>query len=256
MEKPQTEINSTTASPTYTPFRSAFASLSMHKGDCLRVLSFPPAAISAVQLAVRQTWPNGIQSEQPYAGTHEFKLRGWPWSSNLADDAMHAQRCMTRVLEALAGLGWVLVLSTDVSRNKMDNDTLLFRLQQRPLTGMSWTSMAFVKGDRLRLVDAPEELVRATLGGLAGRVQSHGPFGIPGVYEVKLTGYPWRAGGEETMEVRRVLLVLLEALERCGFTIYASVEQNATANKHASETDTWHCCRQADWVAGMPVFHV
>lgn len=68
------------------------------------------------------------------------------------------------------------------------------------------------------------------------RVQSHSPHSR-GVYELKLYGSPWWANGSETMEVRALLLVLLEVLEIEGWTVYASVDQKNGTEKR-TETDT------------------
>jgi len=76
---------------------------------------------------------------------------------------------------------------------------------------------------------------------------------LPGVYKFKLHGSPWRAFGEETMDTRRLLLVLLEVLEEFGFTVYGSIDQKIGVE--GRDLDTWHCCRSKAWQRGMPVFH-
>jgi hypothetical protein len=72
------------------------------------------------------------------------------------------------------------------------------------------------------------------------KVQSHSQYSR-GVYEVKLYGSPWWATGTETMEVRSLLLVLLEVLEIEGWTVYASVDQKKGTEKR-TETDTVSPC--------------
>jgi hypothetical protein len=72
------------------------------------------------------------------------------------------------------------------------------------------------------------------------KVQSHSQHSR-GVYEIKLYGSPWWATGTETMEVRSLLLVLLEVLEIEGWTVYASVDQKNGTEKR-TETDTVSPC--------------
>jgi hypothetical protein len=68
-------------------------------------------------------------------------------------------------------------------------------------------------------------------------VQDH-QLHSPGVYEIKLAGWPWHAAGERTMLVRELCLHLLEALESEGWTVYASVAQKTGGRDKEAVTDT------------------
>jgi len=254
MEKMQQAPMGNSYPPT-SQFRTVFASLSLHMSDRVRLLGFPNAVIDQIRQIIPQSWPKGIQAERPYEASHEFKLYGNPWSGQ-GSDGVHARRFMYRVFETLANMGWVLLLSTDISKRVTDKDTLLFRLQQPSPAPCDWMCISFSRSDRIRFIDAPPELVQSMIQALAQRIQSHGPHKESGVYELKLHGYPWRATGKETMETRRLLLTLLEVLEGSGESVYASIDQKQNlSNNESSETDTWHCCRAKNWMPGMPVFH-
>jgi len=82
----------------------------------------------------------------------------------------------------------------------------------------------------------------------------HGQLEERGIYELKFAGCPWRASGGETMDVRKILMVLMELLEAHGFTVYASIDQKVSTGE-ISETDTWHVCRTIGWNPSMPVYH-
>lgn len=166
------------------PFSTPFASLSMHMSDRLRTLQFPASAIQIIQRTITRNWSSGIQAERDYYGSHEFKLRGNPWNGH-QDESVHARRLMTRLLEALYNTGWVLAINTDISKKQLDKDTLIFRLQDPVPVACQWMCVSFSKQDRLRFIDAPQELVRDMITLLAPETQQHNPFRLSNVYEFK-----------------------------------------------------------------------
>lgn len=60
---------------------------------------------------------------------------------------------MCAVLAALHTLGWVVTLSTDISKNEYDKDTILFRHQEPAPAECDWGCIAFSKKDRLRFLN-------------------------------------------------------------------------------------------------------
>lgn len=237
--------------PAYAPFQSTFTSVSMHKSDRIRLLNFPTDITDTIRQAIVTSWPRGVQSERPYGGSHEFHLRGYPWASS-GNDAIHARRLVRTILEDLAKRGWMLSLSTDVSRKSTDKDTLVFRHQNPAPQPMTWMCVTFSLFNELRSIDAPPDLVTDGVQALAPHVESHKTKDQPGVYQLTLRGHPWSADGTATMEARQILLSLLQVLELHGFTVYASIDQKAA---ETGSTDTWYVCRQVSWIRGMPVFH-
>lgn len=180
-------------------------------------------------------------------------MYGHPWRG-WGDEAIDATRLICAILETLHGQGWVLMLNTDISNKNSDKDTLLFRHQVPSPAECDWCCIMFSKMNRIQFVDASPEVHTSLITKLGpSRVQSHSPHSR-GVYVLKLNGSPWCANGTETMEVRALLLVLLEVLEIEGWTVYASVDQK-NGSKNFSETDTWHCCRPKGWARGAPVYH-
>ena len=179
-------------------------------------------------------------------------------------EAVTSRQLMNRFLAALFAQGWVLNLSTDASKSVSDADTLLFRFQNPVPAPCEWMAISFSNSDNIRFmrdVQQHDGVVDAFINLLADKVQRHNPHEkVPGCYEIKLRGNPWRASGGETMYARLLLLQLLQTLEQHGWTVYASVDQKyqsgGSNNSSASgDTDTWHCCRQTEWKPGMPVYH-
>lgn len=242
--------------PAKPAFRTAFASLSLHMWDRMRLLNFPPHIVDLVRDIIRRTWPGGVQDQRPYAGSFEFKLTGYPWRGH-SEEGMHARRLVRTILAELFAQGWVLAFSTDVSKKQNDIDTMLFRYQDPAPAPCEWMSISFSRSDRLRLIDAPQDMIANVVQLLQSATQKQEPFYMPGIFELKLWGNPWWATGEETMDARRLLLQLVQCLEEHGFTVYASIDQKSGAggDNGGRETDTWHCCRRIGWVPGEPVFH-
>ena len=237
-------------------FQTKFASLSLHQNDKLRLLDFPDEAAEVIKLAISTGWPHGLQEHRTVHNSLELKLKGHPWLG-LGTDSMHARRLMRQIFHHLFDAGWILSLSTDVSKKTRDKDTLIFRYQSPPPKPRDWICVAFSKKDRLRLMDAPIEVTNAVHEQIRDQIQEIVAHPLPGVWEAKLKGWPWSPlrDGEDVMNTRRLLLRLFAILENHGFTVYASIDQKADIDSERSETDTWHCCRLKDWERGAPVYH-
>lgn len=221
--------------------------------DRLRLLSLPQEVTDAIRTSIKQTWPRGIQEERDYYGSREFKMNGNPWHPH-GDDAIHARRLTRGIMATLYSFGWILYIATDLSRNMGDKDSLFFRHQHPVPAPCEWFSCTFSKGDRLRLIDAPENLTNDIINELRSLTQSHQPYTVKGTYEIKFNGYPFAASGGKTMVSRTMAISLFEVLERNGFAIYASIDQKY-GGEHGTETDTWHMSRPAGWTPGAPVYH-
>ncbi|RFU27359.1 hypothetical protein B7463_g8987, partial [Scytalidium lignicola] len=258
LEKPEkgAEIPSSSSAPPYTPFRTSFASISLHRSDCLRLLQFPQEDIAGLRNVIKTSWYRGIQAEQMYAMSHEFKLSGNPWSGQ-GRDSIPARIMMRSVFAYLYSVGWILHGSTDVSQKQFDKDTLLFRKQQSPPPPADWISISFSELDRLRLIGADATLIAAfkTMLTSMNLFQDEAwKDKAKNAFEFKIRGFPWLATGEETMRTRLLVLKMLETLEENGWSLYASIDQNEGSDS-SSEADSWFCVRENGWVQGNAVFH-
>lgn len=251
---PAYAASSSSLAPVPVPaFQTRFASLSLHMEDRLRFLRFPEPILSACRGTVLSTWPHGIQEERPYANSHEMKLKGYPWRGS-GKDAAQARRLMKGLLATLHANGWIMTLNTDVSKTETDKDTLLFRNQSPPPAPHEWCSIAFSRQSRLRFIDCPPSLYQSLPSRVGnGWFKGQSEY-APGIWEFDIHGSPWSASGKTTMQVRELLMVLVEMLEEEGWSVYASIDQKSTPAQGASETDTWHCCKLKSWEKGMPVY--
>jgi hypothetical protein len=244
------------SSPSYSAFRTSFASLSLHQGDRIRMLQFPDSDVLALKEIIKKHWAKGLQNERKYGQSHEYKLHGYPWHGQ-GSDAITSRVLMREIIAHLFSEGWILHASTDISKSASDTDTLLFRKQQTPPPESQWISISYNMSDRLRLIGASEDLiqdVRELLQSMRLLQTENWKDQRLNAREYKLHGYPWIPSGEATMTTRMILLNLLEVLEKKGWSLYASIDQS-TAGKNSSETDSWYCVRDKAWVEGSTVFH-
>ena len=130
----------------------------------------------------------------------------------------------------------------------------MLRYQQPSPPPCIWMSISFAQPDRLEIIDAPNDFGLTLADALGPKVDScrvKGP-----VFEMKLKGYPWRAGGTDTVQARFTLLTILDCLDQQGFALYSPINQNNVRWKEGEgEPDTWYCNRLADWKPGAPVYH-
>eukprot|EP00112_Aurelia_sp_Birch-Aquarium-sp1_P017316 Seg4.2 transcript_id=Seg4.2/GoldUCD/mRNA.D3Y31 product="hypothetical protein" protein_id=Seg4.2/GoldUCD/D3Y31 len=90
--------------------------LSLNWTDKIRVINAPPNVTQAVVSEIRRLWLFGIAKEGPYGASMEVKLNGSPWSYGFSGhDGTHGRVLLVHLIRLLAGMGWFLILSADVS---------------------------------------------------------------------------------------------------------------------------------------------
>ncbi|RDW70002.1 hypothetical protein BP5796_08399 [Coleophoma crateriformis] len=266
MPAPPPYSSSATTSSSDSPAASptTFVALSLHATDKLRLLQFPKAEVPAFRTVIQTYWHRGIQREQPYGGSLEFKLHGHPWVGQ-GSDAIPSRVLMANLIQHLYNSGWRLVVATDCSKKSSDTDSLLFRRNDarstlpgagfvEPREEVDVLAVSFNQSDRLRLVGADESLIQSfrTMLKSMQKLQAESWKDRKwNAYEFKLHGYSWSTGGVETMTTRLLLLRCLETLESHGWCLYASLDQNT--GSEGSDLDAWYCIRRKNWVPGMEV---
>ena len=54
--------------------------ISLNESDKIRVIDGTQNHVNAVFLAIQGSWPEGFQEQSFYSLSHQFKLRGYPFS--------------------------------------------------------------------------------------------------------------------------------------------------------------------------------
>jgi hypothetical protein len=239
------------------PFETAFASISLHKSNKIRFLQFENDDIVGVREVINHFWPQKLHSEREYAASYEFKLHGNPWGGQ-GNEAVPARIVMREIFAYLYSVGWILHVTTDVSKKPFEKDTLIFRNQGKPPPPADWLAISFNQRDRLRLIGADENLI-AAFKLLMKNMRLWDSDGWKdeclNAFEIRLHDHPWVATGEDTVTARALLLKMLETLEHHGWSVYCSLDQSNGHGTGSPEADSWYCLRRQSWQKGNAVHH-
>ncbi|KAG8814055.1 hypothetical protein FRC17_001305 [Serendipita sp. 399] len=151
------------------PLGTTHACISLNRTDRLRLIKFPQSAVEAIKAAISRSWPKGIQGEGEHAGSTEFQMRGNPWGGD-GSEAVPAIYMMCEIMSAVYHLGWMLMMATDISKRAMDKDTLIYRQGDIP-SPCVFMAVSFNDGDKLRLINASNEVINAVKNIWGGNVQ-------------------------------------------------------------------------------------
>ncbi|KAK4106264.1 hypothetical protein N658DRAFT_512141 [Parathielavia hyrcaniae] len=256
-------LSSSNNTNTTTATTNPFATLSFHKTDTIRLLSFPDSVTAALESVVLASWPPGIDSSGAFEQSYQYKLKGSPFGYYRSQQFVGGIRLVRDVLASLRGQGWELASSVMCSRRYTAKDTLVFRraASGSPLPAVEWMSLAPMGSDKLRVVyDADGESDRDTLGMLITAIKkmleglnsfqkgdwSHDSF------EFQLKGSPWRSRGEASVKMRIMLMRLLETVEGHRWRPYATIVQR-TGTDEDRILDTWYFVREkgGSWKADV-----
>lgn len=196
--------------------------ITMNMGDRLRLLACPPEIIPLIRESIQTSWGK-VQDERPYNGSHEFKLKGYPWYGQ-GDDAVSSRRLLASILTVMARNGWNLLQSTDVSKKEGDKDSLFF---ERGVVDpdASLFAVSFNMGDRIRIIDAPGFLpyIKEAVNTMWSRgIQNEREY--HGSTELKLAGNPWYPTGDEAVHSKLLLAQIIANFRSVGYKLYASVD--------------------------------
>ncbi|KAJ4269775.1 hypothetical protein NW762_001443 [Fusarium torreyae] len=232
-------------------FKTQFACVTFNMSDRIRLINFPQEDVSAVKEVIQVRWQPGLVQARPYGQSTEIWVRGNPWSYK-SDGNDDARRLMLAMLERLFDMGWVMQGAMDITRKSESKDSLIFRKQDPIPPPCDWICVSFDSSDKLKIVDSPpKDLTDAILQTFGGDVRRREV--APNRLKIHLAGLPWRPSGTDTIKTRIILLRLIETLERCGFTIYATIGSKGEDEEGAA--DILICQRQKDWVPGAPIWH-
>ncbi|KAK3754175.1 hypothetical protein QZH41_007957 [Actinostola sp. cb2023] len=169
--------------------------ISLNNTDRLRLINAPQSMIPVVRQVITSVWMGGIQKEQDYYGSWEFKLSGNPWWS-VGNESVMARFLICKILEALQSQGWKVQTSVDISRSSQDKSILVFAPSHQP-ESLPVMCLSFSDVDKIRLINAPQEfigvcreiLMTKWYKGIAAEEQMKTSCTA---HEFKLNGMPWR----------------------------------------------------------------
>ncbi|KAI0592758.1 hypothetical protein F4775DRAFT_596739 [Biscogniauxia sp. FL1348] len=210
-----------------------YASLSLYRGDRMRLLGFPLEIYQVVRDVVESCWPGGVQREKDKAGLREMKLGGYPWHglvpSSCSYDPSASMWLMSRVFERLFNAGWRLIQRTCLGWELDDIDVFLFRGVDAPRPH-EWMAVDIALG-RCMLVRAPGDIVQAVSDLFPTQEKSVWPT----YYSISLPCLPDSFKDKSTSLGMKCSFWILRAAEEHGWSLYAAVKHRGV--------DSWHFCR-------------
>ncbi|KAL9960254.1 hypothetical protein ACROYT_G033689 [Oculina patagonica] len=171
----------------------AHFTISFNSEDIIRLIGIPEGLVSAVRNTIQTFWSRGIQNEESFAESWQFKLRGTPWWTS-GEEAVDSRFLVLKLIEAMQAYGWSVVAAIDCSKKTQDKSSLLFR-QSQPRQS-SFFCISLNETNKLRLINAPEDVRKIC----QDVIQSQYVLGIERTQhydtsvEFKLIGNPWSGG--------------------------------------------------------------
>ncbi|XP_078368412.1 uncharacterized protein LOC144652262 [Oculina patagonica] len=191
--------------------------ISFNGENLLRLIGNTEVLLSPVRNVLQTFWDRGIQKEERYAESWQFKLHGTPWwTSGL--DAANSRLLVVKLMEAMQAYGWSVVAVIDCSKKTQDKNNLLFRQSQPRQSPFFCISLN--ETDELRLINAPDDVTKLC----QEVIQSQYVLGVRRTQlygtslEFKLMGNPWSCGhhGHDGIHGRNLICHLISALaSRC-----------------------------------------
>ncbi|KAK5953396.1 hypothetical protein OHC33_005340 [Knufia fluminis] len=207
--------------------------------DHIRFINFPTVYDGKASSLVRLAWPDGIQWFGWYNLAYEFQLRGKPWKDDERGN-VKTHKFIRVLLQGLHDLGWVYDASVTVGAKLSQKDTLVFRKHDETMPPIRFFTISFDQMDRITVHDAPAGVSQQLIHCFKVAGWSKESAYVEDKMEIRLKKSYLLADGEKAVEVRLMLLAIVETLEQSGYRIYASLK---VVNAESGVPDSLVCCR-------------
>ena len=200
------------------------------KTDRITLLNHDVKIKNAVEEAIKDTWPEGIDRQKDInvlgQNINEIKMNGLPWSSASASETnIENNRIINKIVENLSKLNLQLLAGINI---KGGTDSLFFIAD--PGRRLSWppnaqfASISLCRFDRLRLIDCKEEAdgIRQTMIQNDYKIQDeslkehHAKF--------QLQGTPWSCSGMEAVRARQLISRISEKMLQSGWALTDAID--------------------------------
>ena len=212
--------------------------LSLNSTDRIRMIAAPPEVTQCVRDTIVSFWKKGIQKEQAYYGSWDFKLKGTPWWAN-GTEAVQSRLLITKIVEALLAKGWIAQIGIEMTRKDQDKNVLMFQRSTVPPAPVLCLDLN--ENDKLRLINAPQNVIdtfrQVVQSKWLFRIQRENPYDQS--WEIKLNGNPWIYGinGHDSAHGRVLLCFLLQAFAQLGWRHVFSADMSAKYVHHENGPD-------------------
>jgi len=199
--------------------------------DRMFLIDMPPHIERELVDLVRSMW--GLQNrelrEEGGSITTELKLQGTPWYlggwfTGAGEEGVRLRQLLMEMIRIMRKYNYAIVANIST---KGTTDSIFFQ-QSKTMYGSpeDMFILSLNNNDKIRLITAPD-YVHSLVGDVIKRnwsqgVQREGNY--CGSHEFKLSGNPWWATGEETVESRYLVGVLLAKLKEAGWEVGATLD--------------------------------
>ena len=223
------------------PLGFEYFCIAVRSSDKLRVILGTDYEVNIIRQAIRESWHLGIQNESSQLnGVHEFKLNGRPFLLNISfGDAVMSRRMAGNILHRLYREGWKLLLSSDLTRTTELTTWIFKKVPVTTFSSQPFLVVGLSSSDSLMVLNAPTQLHQT----FKDVIQKSWPPGIQkwslenGVLLIKLNGTPWRPDGEETVNSRVILQMLVNDLLLKQWNLYGNSNLKSSTNTLFFEHD-------------------
>ncbi|XP_068751085.1 uncharacterized protein [Montipora capricornis] len=223
------------------PLGFEYMCIAVRSLDKLRIVLGGDYEISIMRQVIQETWPKGIQEETfRMNGVHEFKLKGFPFSSgSSSSNAIACRRMVERILHRLYRDGWKLQMSSNLTQTE-DMTTWFFRkVPVASFPSKPFLVVGLSSYDSLMIMNASMDLHQL----FKNAIEKSWPKGIQkwtyenDVLVVKLKGYAWRPDGEDTVHSRVLINTIIADLFQQQWKLYGNSNFKSDANTFFFEHD-------------------
>ncbi|OAQ23999.1 hypothetical protein K457DRAFT_873851 [Linnemannia elongata AG-77] len=127
--KPPTQTRAQCQQQLQYPASRAICCIQLHDNDKIRLINAPPSLIPLLRQTIGSSWNQPILQEisKVYCQTYEFWVGGKPWAvSSQTGPSLSPKNLVLAMNRAMEEAGWSLVLASNVSRVREENDSLFF----------------------------------------------------------------------------------------------------------------------------------
>eukprot|EP00756_Hemistasia_phaeocysticola_P050039 Hpha_TRINITY_DN2467_c0_g1::TRINITY_DN2467_c0_g1_i1::g.24567::m.24567 len=224
--------------------------------DSLCCIDAPSSTIAKVKACVAANWPQGIQREYEYAGSHVFKFKGNPWRA-FGKDAVYHQSLVIAILQAMSSDGWHVAVTRATCFYSRAPGTA-----PGPLSELLCVSIN--NKDFLSVVGGSPASNKAGRDAVLKAAHEGWPFGVNNivtyelgtqVLDVPLKNYPWLNSDNShcdngVLYSRSMLCHVAKNLADAGLRpIISAVASRKRAKKYSSSSYTYPVDVLSWWVA-------
>uniref|UniRef100_A0A915J4Y9 Uncharacterized protein n=1 Tax=Romanomermis culicivorax TaxID=13658 RepID=A0A915J4Y9_ROMCU len=215
-----------TPTPTATP---NLICLSLSSRDSLQLINAPkhlwPPLLDAINAATNGT---AVRTKYMDHQNLNITLNGWPWENASLSKGVDARKILLAAFRTFDKMGYHFYGTVNL---KGKTDSLFFICDERqPSELHQYCMISLNQNDRLRLIDCPITVINGVRDSIKALSKLKDERNLLIAHEFKLKGYPWMAGGSESVDARLLVATILEKMASVGWPVLTSLDISRRAN--------------------------